>query len=228
MKVAGGFFHAPTAPDGAAQRRHSLTTSSQPGRSTGFRARHRRHNSTRPTGIDAGIRSCTLASQLGLASEIQIAQALAGHTGLRYVKINPLDLDLDVVTKALSGPFARRHGLVAISMAPTGWPQALFTLNLWAIGDRYTSPGKLDRYTREYGVDSRKGDVRLVRFINLMFRAFRPEIEALQVAKGKAIEQYRATHSGADPFEDRSVEILSRIEIEIPRDLPPSRKSLNL
>lgn len=118
--------------------------------------------------------------------------------------------------------------LVAISMAPTGWPQALFTLNLWAIGDRYTSPGKLDRYTREYGVESRKGGVRLVRFINLMFRAFRPEIEALQVAKGKAIEQYRATHSGADPFEDRSVEILSRIEIEIPRDLPPSRKSLNL
>src|SRR5688572_31643797 len=53
--------------------------------------------------------------QLGLASEIQIAQALAAHTGLRYVKINPLDLDLDVVTKALSGPFARRHGLVAIS-----------------------------------------------------------------------------------------------------------------
>jgi len=53
--------------------------------------------------------------QLGLASEIQIAQALAAHTGLPYVKINPLDLDLDVVTKALSGPFARRHGLVAIS-----------------------------------------------------------------------------------------------------------------
>src|SRR5687767_15027375 len=53
--------------------------------------------------------------QLGLASEIQIAQALAAHTGLQYVKINPLDLDLDVVTKGVSGPFARRHGLVAIS-----------------------------------------------------------------------------------------------------------------
>ena len=107
--------------------------------------------------------------------------------------------------------------LVAISMAPTGWPQALFTLNLWAIGDRYAPPSKLNRYTREYGIESRKGDVRLVRFINLMYRAFRPEIEALQVAKGEAIEQYRATHDGADPFEDRSVEILSRIEIEIPK-----------
>src|SRR6185436_16744314 len=52
---------------------------------------------------------------LGLASEIQIAQALAAHVGIPYIKINPLDLDLDVVTKALPGPFARKHGLVAIS-----------------------------------------------------------------------------------------------------------------
>ncbi|MBI3932453.1 MAG: Flp pilus assembly complex ATPase component TadA [Acidobacteria bacterium] len=53
--------------------------------------------------------------QLGLANEVQVAQALAAHAGLPYVKINPLDLDLDVVTKALSGPFARKHGMVAIS-----------------------------------------------------------------------------------------------------------------
>jgi general secretion pathway protein E len=57
--------------------------------------------------------------QLGLANEIQIAQAVAAHAGLPYVKINPLDLDLDVVTKALSGPFARRHGMVAISKTAT-------------------------------------------------------------------------------------------------------------
>jgi general secretion pathway protein E len=53
--------------------------------------------------------------QLGVANEVQIAQALAAHANLPYVKLNPLDLDLDVVTKALSGPFARRHGMVAIS-----------------------------------------------------------------------------------------------------------------
>jgi general secretion pathway protein E len=53
--------------------------------------------------------------QLGVANEVQIAQALAAHANLPYVKLNPLDLDLDVVTKALSGPFARKHGMVAIS-----------------------------------------------------------------------------------------------------------------
>jgi general secretion pathway protein E len=60
-----------------------------------------------------------VAIQLGFTSEIQIAQALAAEAGLPYVKINPLDLDLDVVTKALSGPFARRHGMVAISKTDT-------------------------------------------------------------------------------------------------------------
>ena len=55
--------------------------------------------------------------QLGLASEIQIAEAMAAEAGLPFVKINPLDLDLDVVTGALPGPFARKHGLVAIASA---------------------------------------------------------------------------------------------------------------
>jgi hypothetical protein len=109
--------------------------------------------------------------------------------------------------------------LVAISMAPTGWPQAVFTLNLWAIGDAYTSTAKLRRYARQYGIESRKGDPRLVRFINLMFNAFREEIEALQEAKERAIQLYRTSHGGADPFEDRSVEILSHVEVDVPKPL---------
>jgi general secretion pathway protein E len=55
--------------------------------------------------------------QLGFVNEVQVAQALASQAGLPYVKINPLDLDLDVVTKAIAGPFARRHGMVAIAKA---------------------------------------------------------------------------------------------------------------
>jgi general secretion pathway protein E len=59
------------------------------------------------------------AIQLAVVSEIQIAQAVAAHVGLRYVKINPLDLDLDIVTKALPGPFVRKHGLIALSKTDT-------------------------------------------------------------------------------------------------------------
>jgi len=71
--------------------------------------RVRRASRVGSLGIEQAIK------QLGFANEIQIAQALAAHAGLPYVKINPLDLDIDVVTKGLSGPFARKHGLVAIA-----------------------------------------------------------------------------------------------------------------
>jgi general secretion pathway protein E len=52
---------------------------------------------------------------LGIASEPQIAEAVAGFANLKFVALNPLELDLDVVTRALSGPFSRRHGMVAIA-----------------------------------------------------------------------------------------------------------------
>ncbi len=71
--------------------------------------RVRRASRVGSLGIEQAIK------QLGFANEIQIAQALAAHANLPYVKINPLDLDIDVVTKGLSGPFARKHGLVAIA-----------------------------------------------------------------------------------------------------------------
>ena len=73
----------------------------------------RRTAKTKSTSVEEAI------VDLGLLTDVQIADALARYAGLRFVKINPLDLDLDVVTTALSGPFARRHGLIAISKNAT-------------------------------------------------------------------------------------------------------------
>src|SRR5688572_5168690 len=56
--------------------------------------------------------------ELKFATEITIGEALAGFAGLRFVKINPLELDLDVVT-ALSAAFSRSNGLVAIGKSAT-------------------------------------------------------------------------------------------------------------
>src|SRR4026208_1347602 len=47
--------------------------------------------------------------QLGFANEAQIAQAIAAHANLPYVKINPLDLDLVAVSPAIAGPPPRRR-----------------------------------------------------------------------------------------------------------------------
>ena len=58
---------------------------------------------------EAAIRS------LNVLSEDEITQAVARHVQLPYLKINPLDLDLDVVTGALPAPFARKHTMCAVS-----------------------------------------------------------------------------------------------------------------
>jgi len=114
----------------------------------------------------------------------------------------------------------RTAHLVAISMAPDGWPQALFTVNLWAIGDAYETAGSLKRYARQFEIDERHGELRLIRFVNLIFRAFLPEIERLQDEKVAALAAHRLVHPGANPFEDRALEILSRVDIDVRKLVP--------
>ncbi len=46
-----------------------------------------------------------------------IVKEIAKHFGLPYLKIDPLKLDSDVVTKIISKPYALRHELVPISVA---------------------------------------------------------------------------------------------------------------
>jgi hypothetical protein len=105
--------------------------------------------------------------------------------------------------------------LVAISMSAEGWPHALFTLNLWAIGDTYESAASLRRYARRFRMAEHVGPPPLVRFVNLIFRAFELEIEQLQDDKIAALARYRAEHPEVDVFEERSLEILSRVEIDV-------------
>jgi general secretion pathway protein E len=57
----------------------------------------------------------TAVKRLGKHGEDEITQAVARHANLPYLKINPLDLDLDVVTSALPAPFARKHTMCAVS-----------------------------------------------------------------------------------------------------------------
>jgi hypothetical protein len=105
--------------------------------------------------------------------------------------------------------------LVAISMTADGWPHALFTLNLWAIGDAYEGAENLRRYVRRFLLREQVGPPPPVRFVNLMFQVFGPEIERLQDEKIVALAAHETAHPGRDVFEDRSLEITSRVEIDV-------------
>jgi Domain of unknown function (DUF6969) len=109
----------------------------------------------------------------------------------------------------------RTAHIVAISMAPSGWPQALFTVNLWAIGDAYEPVEKLKSYARRFQIEESRGEPRVVRFVNLVFRLLLPEIERLQEEKAAALAAFRMAHPNVNPFEDRALEVTSRVEIDV-------------
>ena len=50
----------------------------------------------------------------GVVSEDEIMQLVAKEVGLPWVRLDPLDLDLQLVTRTLSRPFARRHMCLAV------------------------------------------------------------------------------------------------------------------
>jgi hypothetical protein len=102
------------------------------------------------------------------------------------------------------------------------------------VGDRdvWATPEQLKRYARAFRVESAQADPRLLRFINLVFGAFEREIAMLQDEKARAVEAYRAAHGDVDPFENRSLEILSRVEINVrtamSHPVPDGGESTNL
>jgi len=105
--------------------------------------------------------------------------------------------------------------LVAVSLKADGWPQALFTLNLWAIGDTYETAADLRRYARCFHLAERVGPPQLVRFVNLIFQVFGREVERLQDEKIATLAAHGVAHPDRDVFEDRSLEVLSRVEIDV-------------
>lgn len=110
--------------------------------------------------------------------------------------------------------------VVGISINHKGWPQALFTVNVWCVGEDYEPAANIKGYARRFRVDSRAGDPQLIRFMNLVFRAFLPEIEWLQDEKVCALAAHHARYPDRNPFQDRSLEITSRVELSLAADCP--------
>lgn len=91
----------------------------------------------------------------------------------------------------------------------------MFTVNRWATGDAWRPAEDIKAYAHCVLLGEDRGPARLVRFVNLVFRVFLAEIERLQDDKVAAVARYQLRHPARDPLEDRSLEILSRIDIDL-------------
>ena len=106
--------------------------------------------------------------------------------------------------------------VVAISVSRSGEPEALFTINHWAAGDRAKPAPLVKRYARAFRIDERRGDPRLGRFVNLVYRAFLPQILRLQDEKTVLLAGHRPRRPGVHPHDDRSLQFLSEQRVTVP------------
>lgn len=105
--------------------------------------------------------------------------------------------------------------LLLISMDKQGNPLALATVNRWVTGDNYVKADKLKSLSDNFFVNpDLYNDIRVVEFINNIFRAYREDIFQLYDERDKWINNY-VNNYFREPFEDRDFEILSQKHIAL-------------
>jgi hypothetical protein len=105
--------------------------------------------------------------------------------------------------------------LVGISMSRRGWPQALFTVNLWSWNDRAQRARQLQEHVRRFHLGAGARPARLARFANLVLGAYGPEIARLQDEKLRRLARAQRRHRSRDARADRSLDVLSAVVIDV-------------
>jgi len=113
-----------------------------------------------------------------------------------------------------AGEAALSH-LVAIAMDDYGYPSGLFTVNRWVTGDAWYAAGDVIRMLDFFAIDHANPSWPANRWITAMLRLFRPQIEALILARDAALAEWVRAHPGVDVFEDRALEIASQAAISV-------------
>ena len=113
-----------------------------------------------------------------------------------------------------AGDHALSH-LIAISMDAYGLPMGLFTVNRWVTGDAWYPARGVIAMLDGFAIDHANPSWPVNRWIGAMLRLFRPQIEALVLARDETLAAWACSHPGRDEFEDRELEIMSRTPISV-------------
>lgn len=113
-----------------------------------------------------------------------------------------------------SGDEALSH-LIAVSMDAYGEPIGLFTVNRWVTGDAWYAAADVIRMLERFEIDHANPSWPANRWLGAMLRLFRPQIEALVLARDVAVADWARAHPATDVFEDRELEITSQLAISV-------------
>ncbi len=103
--------------------------------------------------------------------------------------------------------------LVAISMDRWGLPIALFTTNRWVTAENWYSAADGAAMLDCFVINHARPSWPTNRWVSAMLRLFRPQIVALFYRRDAKVKEWQKRHPDEDVFEDRRLDLPSRIEI---------------
>jgi general secretion pathway protein E len=116
--------------------------------------------------------------------EDSIAEAIAEASGVPYLKIDPLKIDGDLITKTMSRPFARRHAVIVVGLAANTLRIALTDPNDSALRDSLES---LVQRPVEYVVSSKKDILQIIDRVYGFRSSVRGATEHLGAGAGRGV-----------------------------------------
>jgi hypothetical protein len=116
--------------------------------------------------------------------------------------------------------------LVAISMSGPGLPIDLFTVNRWVTGETFYSAADTLKIAARFKVDHVYPCLAVNHWISAMLRLFRPQLEALLVERDRLIAEWASRHKDRDAYEDRELERLSSLPIDVEQQIDAVHRAL--
>ncbi|MFS8086737.1 MAG: DUF6969 family protein [Acidobacteriota bacterium] len=116
--------------------------------------------------------------------------------------------------------------LVAISMDGYGRPLSLFTVNRWVTAEAWYPAASVIRMLRDFGIDHAYPSWPVNRWLTAMLRLFRPQIDALLRQRDAAMADWARRYPGTDVFEDRRLEVMSELPINVDQQIARIYKAL--
>lgn len=105
--------------------------------------------------------------------------------------------------------------LVAVSMDAWGWPIGLFVTNRWVTDETWYSAEQVARLLPCFEIDHAWPSLPLNRALGALLRLLRPQILALIRERDEVIRRRGRQHPGKDVLEDRDLEVLAGIRIDV-------------
>jgi hypothetical protein len=109
----------------------------------------------------------------------------------------------------------RLSHLVAISMDRRGVPIALFTTNRWVTAENWYAAEDVCAMVDRFRIDHARPSWATNRWVGAMLRLFRPQIVELLQDRDTAVADWQKEHPDGDVFEDRKLDLPSRVEISL-------------